>query len=133
MRRAFFIINFLGATTLMVLGAAAVGQAASPGSFLGGIMISPVAAAFAVAEWAAWHGRRVEVERVLGVACLFLCALSVFGVVTNVAEALQSSWPGDFVWVVVIGMPIASYFGICGVLRVWRRQEPGKPDAGDGR
>ena len=133
MRTVFFVINFTGAILFMMMCVVAVGQAASPFSFLGGIISFPPAAAFAIAEWVAWYRRRLAVEKVLGGVCLALCALSAFGVVANVAEALQSSWPSGFEWFVVIGLAIASYFGICGVCRLWRRQAANKTDAGDGK
>ena len=133
MRTLFFIINFTGAILFMMACVVAVGQAASPFSFLGGIMFFPPAATFAIAEWVAWYRRRYVLEKVLGGLCLGLCAFSAFGVVVNVGEALLSSWPSGFEWFVVIGLAIASYFGVCGVYRLWYRRAANKTDAGDGK
>jgi len=130
MRTLFFIINLTVARLFMMMCVAAVGQAASPFSFLAGIMFFPPATAFAIAEWVAWYRHQFAVGKVLGGVCLGLCAFSAFAVVANVIEALQSSWPSGFQWFVVIGSAIALYFGICGVRRLWLRQKANKLDAG---
>ena len=115
----FFAINFAVAAFLLVICIVAVVQAETPYAFLGGIMLLPAVTVAAIMEWVAWYRRKYALEKILGGLCFGVGALAMFGVVANVAEALQTSWPDGFEWFVGIGLTIAWYFVICGAWRVW--------------
>ncbi len=118
-RTVFFVGNCAVAVLFMIACIVAVAQSTSPYSFLGGILFFPVAAGAAITEWRVWHRRKHTLEKVLGGLCVGVSALTMFGVIANVAEALQSSRPNGFEWFVMMGIIVACYFGACGVWRIW--------------
>lgn len=115
----FFAINIIVAASVIFISVVAVVQAETPYSFLGGILVLPPAACAAIIEWVAWYRRKHALERVLGALCFGVGALAAFGVIANVVEALEDTWPEGFEWFVGIGLAIASYFVTCGGWRVW--------------
>jgi len=118
MRHIFFAVNFGLSLLFLACGVYCIGAMKTPFSFLGGILFSGPTAAFAIGEWVAWYRRRKDIVLILAVACLCLSGLAVFGVATNVVEALQTGWPHGFTWFVVIGSCIAGYFAFCGLMRL---------------
>ena len=123
MRLMFFAINF-GVAELFVVACMMCIMLPFYGSgtlfsFLGGLFFLVPCGVFAFLEWLAYFHRRRTLEFGLGIVCLAIGGFAVFGVVVTVAEALQTSWPEDFEWAVVIGSAIAAYFTACGTYRLW--------------
>ncbi len=123
MHAFFFVTNFALAVFLMAASVASIGATASPGSFLGGILMFPLAGALAVAEWRAWYRKRRDVERTLGKACLVIAGLAIFGLVANVGEALQKGWVDGLGWFVLVGSCVAGHFVGCGLWRIRAARE----------
>jgi hypothetical protein len=129
----FFAINFVFAVFIIFISVVAVVQSETPYSLLGGIMLLPVAAGVAIIEWVAWYRRKHALERFLGGLCFGVGALAAFGVIANVAEALNNTWPDGFEWFVGVGLAIASYFVACGAWRIWHSVIFARKLGGQGR
>ena len=103
MRTIFFVTNFTVAVLLVIACILALVQPDSAYSFLGGLMLLPPAAGAAISEWLVWYRCQYTLEKVLGGLCVAFGALNLFGVITSPpVEALQTSWPEDFEWLLGI-------------------------------
>ena len=80
---------------------------------------------YSLCEWLVLYRRRVTIERKLGFVNLACAAFVVFGIVTNVGEALMDEIPLDITflfWFAVIGGSIVAYLISCGLCRLrWTR------------
>ena len=75
---------------------------------------------YIVAEWICWYRRRDWLKRPLGILNLLLSAFFLFGMVTNLGEAMIADGPIDvgFIALFVVGFGlIVAYLAFCG----WRR------------
>src|SRR5688572_33281857 len=113
MRDAFFYINFLLSILLMAACATAVGGMESVFGFLGGVVLLPLAASFAGAEWIAWYHHKQGMERGLAVACLFLAAFAAYMVILTISDLSRREWASEDRWFVFSGCAIAVYFMAC--------------------
>lgn len=118
MRNAFFITNVLISILFMAVCASAMSSMESVFAFLAGIVLLPLAAAFAVAEWIARFRQKHGVEKGLAVACLILAAFAAYMVVLTVIELSQRVWTTEDRWFVFAGSAISVYFVVCGVWRI---------------
>ena len=115
-----FVVNFAIALLFFVSCVISIGAADNPFAFLGGILfVSPVGL-YAGAEWVCWYRQRHWLYRPLGVLNLLFSAFFVFGLVTNVGEALLADEPVDPLFILIFGLGFAIFAGYlwwCG----WRR------------
>jgi hypothetical protein len=94
-------------------------QANSPFAFLGAILLTPIEISFGIVVYLSVF-RRSATATSIATACYFIGAgFTLFGVVTNVGEALLQGEPLDVTFLVVfvgIGAGIAAYSTFCGLL-----------------
>jgi len=115
-----FAINFAFSTLFFVACVVSIAAADNPFAFIGGLLFVLPVACYAIAEWVCWYRKRHWLFRPLGILNLLLAAFFVFGLVTNVGEALLADEPIDLWFIVIFGVGfaiVAGYFGWCG----WRR------------
>ena len=133
MRKAFFLINFGGGCFLCLVCLLNTilpfycPSAATPYSFLGGILFLPPSVAFAYFEWRAFRWKNRSVERVLGWFCLGLAAYG-FLITCSVAFVSLDPLAGSSArtyWTEGCGLLVALYLGLCGWERVRKVREGG--------
>lgn len=123
-----FIINFAFATLFLIACIVSIVAGDNPFAFIGGLMFVLPVACYVIAEWVCWYRKRYWLFRPLGILNLLLAAFFVFGLVTNIGEALMAEEPIDpwFILIFAIGFAfVAGYLAWCG----WRRFHaiPGEP------
>ena len=124
-RLLFSLVNFATSVLFFISCVIAIATMESPGSFFGGILGFAPLLIYSLCEWLVLYRRRVTIERKLGFANLACAAFVVFGIVTNIGEALMDESPLDFTflfWFAIIGGSIFAYLIACGWCRLrWTR------------
>lgn len=116
----FFVVNFSFATLFFIACVISIAAADNPFAFLGGVIAVLPVACYVVAEWFCWYRQRRWLLRPLGILNLSLAAFFVFGLVTNIGEAITAEDPVNPLFILLFGFGfavVAGYLGWCG----WRR------------
>lgn len=122
----FFALNFSFSLLFFAGCVVSIGVADNAYAWIGGVILVLPTGIYATAEWICWYRNRSWLKRPLGVSNLFLAAFFLFGLVTNLGEAIMDSKPIDigFAAVFVLSfVAISGYLGFCG----WRRVHDAPP------
>ena len=127
LRITFALVNFVLAVVFAIAGVISIVAPESPGQFLGGLMITAPFAFYAFCEWLVLYRKNESAERALGIANLACAGFAIFGVLTNLREALSSeARPDDrfLMRFVLIGGTIVAYLIASGCFRLrWTRSK----------
>ena len=116
----FFTINATFALLFFTACLVSIVAGDNPLAFIGGVMAVIPVGCYIVAEWICWYRRQEWLKRPLGILNLLLSAFFLFGMVTNLGEAMIADDPIDvgFIFLFVVGFgAITAYLACCG----WRR------------
>jgi hypothetical protein len=133
----FFTVNATVALLFFWACLVSVAVGDNPFAFIGGVMAVFPVGCYIVAEWICWYRRRDWLKRPLGIFNLLLSAFFLFGMVTNLGEAMIADGPIDvgFIAPLVVGFGlIVAYLAYCGWRRIRTNPTPTKhvPNTQDG-
>jgi len=124
----FFIVNFSCALVVVVWSATTIVRAIlgrdSPAELLVSIFLIGPSCSFCLAEWVAYYRDKRSAEQKLGFLMLGLAALTLFGVVANIYEAITTEMERLHEFVACfggIGISICLYCALCGLFRLCPR------------
>jgi hypothetical protein len=141
------VLVTLNAVVILALTSAMLGgmipilaqpSSASPYAFFGALALWPLLLAFGVVVWRSAFAKSKPATDVATVLYFVGAALTVFGVVANVGEAIADETQPDtafIVWFVVVGLLVAAYATFSGFLSLrWGRrlQAEGRHNAAGG-
>lgn len=116
----FFTINATFSLLFFMACLVSIAAGDNPFAFIGGVIAVIPVGCYTLAEWICWYRRQDWLKRPLGILNLLLSAFFLFGMVTNLGEAMIADDPIDagFIILFIVGFgAIVAYLAFCG----WRR------------